>query len=236
MTEIDAIIGSALKQNRKTLSEWESTRLLLGFGIPMAKGILAQNWDEARKAAKEIGYPAVLKACSPEVSHKTEGGLVVADLHNEAELDTAFKRIRAATPVKDAAYLVQEMVKGKRELVVGMIRDPQFGPCVMFGLGGIFTEILGDVTFRPAPLSEADAAEMTREIKGHQILGAVRGMAAVDVGALIGCLITMGRIGMEREEIQAIDVNPLIIQDGGQGRGQAGRPVAVDALVILKGN
>lgn len=236
MTEIDAIISSALKQNRKTLSEWESARLLTGFGIQMARGILALSWDEARNAAAGIGYPVVLKACSPEVSHKTEGGLVAVDLHNEAELDAAFKRISAAAPVKDAAYLVQEMVKGKRELVVGMIRDPQFGPCVMFGLGGIFTEILGDVTFRPAPLSEADAAEMTSEIKGYRILNAVRGMATVDADALVACLMTVGRIGIEREEIQAIDINPLIIQDSGQERGQAGRPVAVDALVILKGN
>jgi len=235
MTDIDAIISPALRQNRKTLSEWESARLLTSFGIPMAKGILAQNWDEVRKAAEGIGYPVVLKACSPEVSHKTEGGLVAVDLHNDAELDTAFKRISAATPVKDAAYLVQELVKGKRELVVGMIRDPQFGPCVMFGLGGIFTEILGDVTFRPAPLSEADAAEMIRDIKGHQILNAVRGMTAVDANALVACLMAMGRIGVEHEEIQAIDVNPLIIQDSGQDNGQGGRPVAVDALVILKG-
>jgi acetate---CoA ligase (ADP-forming) subunit beta len=230
MIEIDAIIGSALRQNRKTLSEWESARLLAGFGIPMARGILAQNWDEVRKAAEGIGYPVVLKACSPEVSHKTEGGLVAADLRGEAELDAAFKRISAATPVKDAAFLIQEMVKGRRELVVGMVRDPQFGPCVMFGLGGIFAEILGDVTFRPAPLSEADAEEMIRDIKGHKILHAVRGMAAVDADTLIACLIAIGRIGVERDEIQAIDVNPLIIQDG----AKAGRPVAVDALVILK--
>jgi acetate---CoA ligase (ADP-forming) subunit beta len=230
MIEIDAIIGSALRQNRKTLSEWESARLLAGFGIPMARGILAQNWDEVRKAAEGIGYPVVLKACSPEVSHKTEGGLVAADLRGEAELDAAFKRISAATPVKDAAFLIQEMVKGRRELVVGMVRDPQFGPCVMFGLGGIFAEILGDVTFRPAPLSEADAEEMIRDIKGHKILHAVRGMTAVDADTLIACLIAIGRIGVERDEIQAIDVNPLIIQDG----AKAGRPVAVDALVILK--
>lgn len=231
MTEIDALIGSALKQNRKTLSEWESARLLAGFGITMARGILAQHWGEVKKAAEGIGYPVVLKACSPEVSHKTEGGLVAADLRNEGELEAAFRGICAAAPVKDAAYLVQEMVKGRRELVVGMIRDPQFGPCVMFGLGGIFTEILGDVTFRPAPLSEADAAEMIGEIRGHKILNAVRGMAAADTDALVACIIAIGRIGVERAEIQAIDVNPLIIQD----RGQAGKPVAVDALVILKG-
>ena len=110
--------------------------------------------------------------------------------------------------------------------MIGMIRDPQFGPCVMFGLGGILTEILGDVTFRPAPLCEADAAEMLREIKGKKILSAIRGMPAVDTGSLIQCLMAVGRIGLEREDIQAIDVNPLIVQGS--------RPVAVDALVVLR--
>lgn len=224
MTETDG--NSAMGQGSKTLSEFESTRLLAGFGIPTAKGILAQNLEEVKKAAESIGYPVVLKACSPEVSHKTESGLVAVDLRNEADLELAFQKISGSSPAKGGGFLVQEMIKGGRELVVGMIRDPQFGPCVMFGLGGIFTEILGDVTFRPAPLSEADAAEMIREIKGNKILDAVRGMPAVDADSLIQCLMAVGRIGMEREEIQAIDVNPLIIQGS--------KPVAVDALVVLK--
>ncbi|MDP1990281.1 MAG: acetate--CoA ligase family protein [Syntrophales bacterium] len=226
MTETGSLFNEDSNVTPRTLSEFESTRLLAGYGIPTAKGALAQNWNDVKKAAENIGYPVVLKVCSPEVSHKTESGLVAVDLRNEADLETAFKRIGAASPVKDAAFLVQEMVKGGRELVVGMIRDPQFGPCVMFGLGGIYTEILGDVTFRPAPLCEADAQEMIGEIRGHKILGAVRGMPAVDADALVACLLAMSRIGMEREEIQAIDVNPLIM------RGS--RPVAVDALVILE--
>ncbi len=224
MTETDS--NSAMGQGSKTLSEFESTRLLAGFGIPTAKGILAQNLEEVKKAAESIGYPVVLKACSPEVSHKTESGLVAVDLRNEADLELAFQKISGSSPAKGGGFLVQEMIKGERELVMGMIRDPQFGPCVMFGLGGIFTEILGDVTFRPAPLSETDAAEMIREIKGNKILDAVRGMPAVDADSLIQCLMAVGRIGMEREEIQAIDVNPLIIQGS--------KPVAVDALVVLK--
>ena len=224
MTETDG--NSALGQGSKTLSEFESARLLAGFGIPTAKGILAQNLEEVKKAAESIGYPVVLKACSPEVSHKTESGLVAVDLRNEADLELAFQKISGSSAAKGGGFLVQEMIKGGRELVMGMIRDPQFGPCVMFGLGGIFTEILGDVTFRPAPLSEADAAEMMREIKGNKILDAVRGMPAVDADSLIQCLMAVGRIGMEREEIEAIDVNPLIIQGS--------KPVAVDALVVLK--
>ena len=226
MTEKEMISNPDRGQTTKTLSEFESARLLADFGIPTAKGILAQNWEEVRKAAEGIGYPVVLKVCSPEVSHKTERGLVAVDLRNEADLELAFHRISGSSFVKRGEFLVQEMIKGGRELVIGMIRDPQFGPCVMFGLGGILTEILGDVTFRPAPLCEADAEEMLREIKGKKILGAIRGMPAVDTGSLIQCLMAVGRIGLEREEIQAIDVNPLIIQGS--------RPVAVDALVVLR--
>jgi succinyl-CoA synthetase beta subunit len=225
MTEKEMISNPDRKQNPKTLSEFESAALLSDFGIPTAKGILAQNWEEVRAAAAGIGYPVVLKVCSPEVSHKTESGLVAVDLRNETDLEQAFQRINKVSPVK-GPFLVQEMIKGGRELVIGMIRDPQFGPCVMFGLGGIFTEILGDVTFRPAPLSEADAGEMLTEIKGKKILGAIRGMPAVDTGSLIQCLMAVGRIGLERDEIQAIDVNPLIVQGS--------RPVAVDALVVLR--
>ena len=225
MTEIDKILDSAMEQKRKTLSEYESARLLANYDIPTAKATLVPNIEEARKAAGEIGYPVVLKVCSPEVSHKTEMGLVAVDLRTEADLDLAFKRISQSSSVKDGGFLVQEMIKGDRELVMGLIRDPQFGPCVMFGLGGIFTEILGDVSFRPAPLSELDAGEMIEEIKGHKILGAIRGMEAVDVSLLTQSLLAIGRIGMDHEEIQAIDVNPLIIQGN--------RPVAVDALVVL---
>lgn len=227
MTEIKSIINAAIKKGRNTLSEFESTRILEYFGIPTAEAILAQDLVEVRAAAERIGYPVVLKACSPEVSHKTEGGLVAVDLRNEDDLEQAFNRIRNASFITSESFLVQQMIKGARELVMGMIHDPQFGPCVMFGIGGIFTEVLGDVTFRPAPLEEADAAEMLKEIKGHKILGAVRGMAAVETDILIRCLMTLGKIGLEQENIAAIDVNPLVVKGS--------KPVAVDALVVLKG-
>jgi succinyl-CoA synthetase beta subunit len=227
MTEVDHIISSTLIQNRKTLSEWESARLLTGFGIPMAKGILAQNWDEVRKAAEGIGYPVVLKACSPEVSHKTESGLVAVDLRTEADLEAAFKQINAATiVVKDTAYLIQEMVKGGRELVMGMIRDSQFGPCVMFGLGGILTEILDDAVFRLAPLTGTDAMEMMQEIRSAKILGPFRGQPPADKAALSRILTALGAIAMQYETIREIDLNPIKIRPDGS-------PVAVDALISL---
>jgi acyl-CoA synthetase (NDP forming) len=122
--------------------------------------------------------------------------------------------------------LVQEMIKGRRELVLGLNRDKQFGPCVMFGLGGIFTEILKDISFRRAPLNKDDAYALMREIKGHKILDAVRGMATADKESLADMLIKLGLIGMEIEQIQEIDLNPVIIS----GR----KPIVVDALIIIK--
>ena len=124
------------------------------------------------------------------------------------------------------AVLVQEMIRCKRELAMGLTRDPQFGPCVMFGLGGIFTEILKDVSFRVAPLEKQDALAMMQEIRGRKILGAIRGMAAVDLDLLAEILVTIGRIGLENDRIKEIDVNPLMISNG--------KPVAVDALVVLE--
>ena len=122
-------------------------------------------------------------------------------------------------------FLVQEMIMGDRELVMGLVRDPQFGPCAMFGLGGIFTEALGDVSFRAAPLTEPDALEMMREIKGRKILSAYRGMPAMDLDDLGKSLIRLGQIGLDHEIIREIDINPLIVKDG--------KPVAVDALIVL---
>jgi acetyl-CoA synthetase (ADP-forming) len=127
--------------------------------------------------------------------------------------------------IKNPAVLVQEMVKGQRELVVGMTRDPQFGPCVMFGLGGIFTEILKDVSFRKAPLEKRDALEMMREIKGQKILDAVRGMEAANIDVLADILINVGKIGVENDKIKEIDINPIILSKG--------QPIAVDALVVV---
>lgn len=224
--EINNIISRAIEEKRKTLSEYESTQLMAGSGMPMVKGILAGDFASVKSAAEEIGYPVVLKICSAEVSHKTEKGLVHVNLKNEAELSRAFQKITDSFPVSRKEFLVQEMVGGNRELVIGMIRDPQFGPCIMFGLGGILTETLGDVTFRPAPINETDAEEMIGEIKGRKILEAVRGMPAADIGAITRCLMVMSKISLEYEEIQAIDINPLIIQGS--------KPVGVDALVILR--
>ena len=220
------IIEKALAEGRTTLSEYESKILLKTYGIPVTKEILATDMDGLMEAAGKIGYPLVLKGSSTKIAHKTEKGLIKVDIRNKEEAREAFTEIMGAMDVDDGAVLVQEMVKGQRELVVGLTRDPQFGQCVMFGLGGIFTEILKDISFRVAPLEKRDALEMMQDIKGHKILEAVRGMEAADLDRLAEILIAVGNIGLEHEAIKEIDMNPVILSGS--------RPIVVDALVVLE--
>ncbi len=166
-----------------------------------------------------------MKGCAAEIAHKTERGLIRVDIRNEDEARTAFEEITSVMDDAQKAVLVQQMVKGQRELVVGLTRDPQFGPCVMFGLGGIFTEILEDTSFRVAPIEKRDALEMMQEIRAHKILKAIRGMEPADTDMLADMLIAIGRLGIENEAVEEIDINPVIISKG--------KPVAVDALVVL---
>lgn len=220
------IISAALRRGDSALSEHDSKKLLAAYGVPVSRETLVTTATAARAAAKRIGYPVVLKACSAAEAHKTEKGLIAVNLPTQKALSAAFAELSArAGPDYDGAFLVQEMVSGAREIMIGMHRDPQFGPSVMFGLGGIFTEILQDVAFRVAPLRKRDAVEMTRAIRGRRILEAVRGMPAVDLDVLTGSLIAVGRLALDHPEIAEIDVNPLIV------RGD--RPIAVDALVVL---
>ncbi|MCP4755514.1 MAG: carboxylate--amine ligase [Proteobacteria bacterium] len=219
------IIKKALADGQSTLSEYDSKQVLTAYKIPITKEVVAKDSGELDKATQEIGYPLVIKGCSAEIAHKTEKGLIKVDIRNEEEAKAAYEDIVGKMNGSDKDVLVQEMVKGQRELVVGLTRDPQFGPCVMFGLGGIFTEILKDVSFRVAPLTRKDAMDLMDDIKGKKILDAVRGMEAVDREVLADILMAVGQIGMEHDEVQEIDINPLKILNG--------KPVAVDALVVL---
>lgn len=219
------IIEDALREGRSRLSEYESKLILASYGLPVTAEILASTPGELRQAAAQIGYPLVIKACSADMAHKTEKGLIRLDIRNDAEALTAFDEIVAQMSGDAKTVLVQQMIRGQRELVIGLTRDPQFGPCVMFGLGGIFTEVLNDTVFRVAPLEKHDALDMMQEIKAHKILEALRGLEAVNREILADMLITVGRIGLEHESIKEIDINPLIISKG--------QPVAVDALVVL---
>jgi succinyl-CoA synthetase beta subunit len=219
------ILAEAVKRGQKNLSEHQSKLFLEAYGIPVTREELAPTPDDAVKIAQKIGYPVVLKGESPELTHKTEMNVIELNLADERQVRAAYERIMGTGVVPKGGILVQEMIKGQRELVVGLSRDPQFGPCVMFGLGGIYTELLRDVSFRVAPLTEYDALQMMDEIRAKKILDEFRGKPAVDRKLLAKMLIAVGQIGLDYEQVSELDINPLIISGN--------RPVAVDALVIL---
>jgi acetate---CoA ligase (ADP-forming) subunit beta len=226
MNNVETIIDKALKNGEKTLSEYDSKKVLEAYSIPVTKEYIAHSLDEAKKYAAEIGYPVVLKGHSSKLTHKTELNMIELNLKDETAVEAAYKGLEERGKGQLEGILVQQMVKGEREFVAGLIRDPQFGPCVMFGLGGIFTEVLKDVTFRVAPLEMRDALEMMNEIKAKKLLDNFRGKPAVNRDVLAHALINLSRIGLEVPEIAEIDINPLIINND--------VPVAVDALVVLK--
>jgi len=219
------IIQQAIARGQKALSEYESRLVIESAGVPVAAAALARSRKEAEQMAERIGYPVVMKGCSAELAHKTESGMVKLNVGNSEEAARVFDELTAKMKNLDGV-LIEKMVKGSREFVIGLSRDPQFGPCVMFGLGGIFTEALKDVTFRVAPLSKEDALEMIDEIKTKKILGEFRGSPAVDREALAKALVGIGELGMSCDSIAEIDINPLIICGD--------KPVAVDALVVLR--
>jgi acetate---CoA ligase (ADP-forming) subunit beta len=222
------IIDKALQQGRKNLSEYEAKQVLAAYDIPVTKEILIVDKSNLEKGIARIGFPLVMKGCSAQIAHKTEKGLIHVDIRTATEAKKAFRAIMAGMEGFEGGVLMQEMIKGRRELVMGMTRDAQFGPCVMFGLGGIFTEILRDVSFRRAPLAIRDAHEMMREIKGNKILNAVRGMEAADIKSLTDMLISIGRIGLDFPAVREIDLNPIILCGA--------KPVVVDALIVLSGH
>ena len=219
------VIETALREGRIVLSEHESKEVLRAYGITVTREREVHDEQEFREALSEIGFPLVIKACGPNVSHKTEQGLVHVDIRTQQEAMTAFKELMREVKEGRVSVLVQEKIKGSRELMVGLTRDAQFGPCVMFGLGGIFTEILRDIAFRVAPIEKSEALDMMEEIRARKILEAFRGMPAADIDRLADILIKVGTIGLDRGVIKEIDINPIILSEG--------RPVAVDALMVL---
>ena len=220
------IIQVARKEGRKTLSEYEAKQVLAAYDIPVTREILVEERQALADALGEIGYPLVMKGCAADIAHKTEKNLVRLDVRSEAEATTAFDEITAGMKGNSGGVLVQEMISGRRELVIGLTRDPQFGACVMFGLGGIFTEVLKDISFRKAPFDRQDALEMMSDIKGRKILDAVRGMPAADTDALAAMLVNIGQLSLDIDDIAEIDLNPVILSGA--------KPVAVDALIVLK--
>jgi succinyl-CoA synthetase beta subunit len=226
MKSVETIIEKALSAGQTTMSEFDSKRILAAYGIPTVRRALTDDLAEAEAAAEQIGYPVVIKVCAAEVAHKTEQGLIELGIKNAAELKHAYENLASKPRGLGGQILIQEMVKGSRELVIGMTRDAQFGPCVMFGLGGIFAEAFGDVSFRVAPLYEQDAREMCGEIRGRKILEGIRGFKPVKMDLLSNYLKKLGQIGLDHRAVREIDINPFVVRDG--------CPVAVDALIVLE--
>ncbi len=225
----DDLIQSGLKRGQKALSEYESKKVLGLYGIPVTKEKLCHSADEAVSAASGLGFPVVLKACSAELMHKSERGCIELNLRGEGNVRGAYERIIRSIDVELEGVLVQEMVAGQRELVVGLTRDSQFGPCVMLGMGGVMTEVFKDTVFRMAPFDMIEAKDMAEELRFKAVLGAFRGQKPVSMEILCRTLVAVGQIGLELETVSELDINPMIITP-------EGRLVAVDALVVLRRN
>ncbi|MFZ9123546.1 MAG: acetate--CoA ligase family protein [Ilumatobacteraceae bacterium] len=219
---------AATPSSTATLSESASKILLAEFGVPMAPEETVPDADSAIEAAVRLGFPVVAKLCGDAIAHKTERGLVRLRLADEAAVRTAAIDLLALARPEDGdvSVLVAPMVTGNRELIAGVVRDPQFGASVMLGVGGVLAEAVADVVFRPAPLDAVTAHEMIDGLATQKLLGAFRGEAPVDRDALAAVLVGLGRVAAERPDVVSVDVNPLIIAGDGQ-------PVAVDALVEI---
>jgi acetyl-CoA synthetase (ADP-forming) len=208
-----------------TLSEADSKALLARYGVPVPAEAVAADPAAAVAAAERIGYPVAVKLCGPSIAHKTERGLVrlrVPDA-TAVERDAAALLALATRDDGDVEILVSEMVSGLRELIAGVVRDPQFGPCVMLGVGGVLAEAIADVAFRLAPLSAPDAHELIDDLRSQALLGPLRGEPPVDRDRLAAVLAGLGRLVTDDPSIRSVDVNPLIVASG--------IPIAVDALV-----
>ncbi|MBW2231743.1 MAG: acetate--CoA ligase family protein [Deltaproteobacteria bacterium] len=211
-----------------TLSEAASKDLLRPYGIPFAQERVTPHREGAVEAARAIGYPVVLKLSGDGIAHKTERDLVRVGLADDDAVSAAAKDLLGRARPEDGQVdlLVAAMVGGRRELIAGVVRDPQFGPCVLLGLGGILTEALGDAVFATLPLTHAEAERMVDGLSAHRLFTQpFRGEPAVDRAALADVLVGLGRLAGERPDVRSVDLNPLIVCEG--------RPVAVDALVEL---
>ncbi len=229
---VAAIIAGMRRQGRLHMSETEARDCFAAYGVPVARSQAASTSEEAVAAARRLGLPVVMKIDSPAISHKSDVGGVRVGLAEEAAVAEAFHdmtgRIRRLNPEAWLrGVLVQEMVRGGRETIVGLSRDPQFGHLLMFGLGGIYVEVLKDVSFRVAPIARADAEEMIRGIRSFPLLRGVRGEPPADLAALAGVLLALSSLAHDFPEVAEADINPLLVLPRGQGA------VAVDARLSL---
>lgn len=231
----EPVTGTPILQNYPPLmSEYDAKCLLSKYGIPVTREALCTNMEEAFDAADDIGFPLVLKGMSGKIMHKTEADVVRLDIRTLEELRQDFKKMRTnmQAQVADAdiqGFLVGEMVKGGMECIVGIKRDPVFGPVVAVGLGGIYVEVLGDVSLRHAPVDEAEALRMIQELKGFGFLSGARGQKRKDTAALARIVSQVSKLACVEPDLLELDINPVFVMPEGQGA------VAADALIVRNG-
>lgn len=231
--QTEEIIRAAKTENRLILTEVESKQIINREGIPVVETRLAQSKNEAVAIATEMGFPVALKTAVYGITHKSDSGGVKLDIKNRSEVGKAYNEIvnlgvRAGSRkrLKRNGVSIQRMAPSGVEVIMGISRDPQFGHVIMFGLGGIFVETLGDVAFRIVPIERKDAQAMIREIKGYPALTGYRGRKAVDVPALEDILLKISSLSHKMPEIKEIDINPVIALPEGA--------LAVDARIVLE--
>ncbi len=220
------------EEGRLTLGDAEARAVAEAYGLRVPKSRLAATAEEAVRYAEEIGYPVVMKIASPDILHKSDIGGIKVGVMGASDVRDAFDLLvyRATRYMPDAqiwGVQIQEMVTGAKETIIGMSRDPQFGPMIMFGLGGIYVEVLKDVTFRIAPVSEVEAREMINEIRSYHLLQGVRGERASDIDAIVDTIMRISQLVTDFPEIVELDVNPLLVREAGAGA------VAVDMRLVL---
>jgi len=231
LVKASSIFRGARRAGRKSLLETEAKAVCAEYGIPVTKFELAKNEAEAVKFAEKIGFPVVLKIVSPDIIHKSDVGGVVVDLKDAESVRAAYGQILKNAKKHDAkakivGVLVQEMAPASTEVIIGSTKDPQFGPALMFGLGGVFVEVLKDVTFRIAPVTEDEAREMITEVKAYPLLKGYRNTPPVDIDAIVKILLSTSKLVMEHQEIEELDLNPIMVYEKGAK--------TVDARIILE--
>jgi acyl-CoA synthetase (NDP forming) len=231
LNKTSEIIAQVRREGRKALLETEAKTICIEYDIPVTTFKLAKNEKEAAKFAEQIGFPVVLKIVSPEIIHKSDAGGVIINLKNASEVQDAYRKILENAKKYNAAaridgVLVQEMAPQSTEVIVGAIKDPQFGQTLMFGLGGIFVELLKDVTFRIAPITQQDAEEMITEVKAYPLLKGYRNTPPTDINAIVKVLLNTSKLIMDYPEIKELDLNPVLAYEKGAK--------TVDARIILE--
>ena len=230
--KVRQVFSSIIKQHRHDLIESEAREVLRAYDFRLPENSIAKTTKEAVLAASEIGYPVVMKIASPDVLHKSDMGGVRVGIENDAQVEEAFfdmtSSIRLRQPdARILGVMVQEMIPQGKEVILGITRDMQFGPMIMFGLGGIYVEVLKDLSFRIAPLSVESADAMIREIRAFPLLRGVRGEAPADIEGIRDALLRLSQIAIDFPEIIEADINPLLVCPEGQGA------VAVDARFTI---